>query len=346
MMPMLDFAHPHAFWLLPVWLLAMVALGWGMRVKRKRVTFWLSPEGATRWWRQAQWQLALFGAATLFLTLALARPRYFAGKVAAPSQGVDVVICLDVSHSMLCQDIKPSRLEFAQALLANFLERLQPSDRVGLVVFGGSGFPLCPLTQDRSIVQTYLNLIDPSVMVYNPTTYLAEGLRTSLKLLQRKSARRSPLPSPVRGGVILLLSDGEDQGSDYAQAANACAKARVPVFAIGIGTTKGAPVPEVTEHGIVRGYKRDLQGNIAVSKLMLEPLQFIARKTSGKVYTAIDTQREVAALLRDLSDYRERVWTRQVAQWRELFPLLLLVSALLLLAETWLGRGSLTEIRR
>ncbi len=332
-MHLFEFARPQALLLIPFWLLAMVAIAWGMKQKRKRLTFWLSAEEANRWWRRMRWQVLLFGTATLLLTVALSQPRYFAGKIAVPVQGVDIIVCLDVSHSMLCEDIKPSRLEFAQAIIANLMKRLQPGDRVGLAVFGGSGFPLCPLTHDLSIVRTYLDLISPSVMVYNPTTYIAEGLTASLKLLKGKQKQET------RGSVIVLLTDGEDQGSNWKQVANECAKAGVTVFAFAIGTEKGAPVPEVTETGTVRGYKRDAQGGIAVSKLTLEPLQYIARKTGGKVYLPVDTQREVDALVRDLNGYRQRVWTRQVAQWRELFPLLVLLSALLLLGETWLTRS-------
>jgi len=342
-MPLFEFARPQALLLIPVWLIAMFAVSWGMRQKRRRLIFWLSREEVDRWWRRARWQVLLVGVATFSLTIALAQPRYFAGKVSVPIQGVDIVICLDVSHSMLCEDIKPSRLEFAQAIIANLMDRLQPGDRVGLVVFGGSGFPLCPLTHDRSIVRTYLDLISPSVMVYNPTTYIAEGLATALKLLKGKKQQE------LRGSVIVLLTDGEDQGSNWSQAAAECAKSGVPVFAFAIGTERGAPVPEVTETGVVKGYKRDLQGKIAVSKLVLETLQSIARKTGGKVYLPADTRREVEALLSDLNDYRQRVWTKQVAQWRELFPLLILLAALSLLGETWLTRlpvANLPETKR
>lgn len=332
-MPMFDIARPQALLLLPVWAIAMLAIWWGMKQKGKRLTFWLNADDLNRWWRRAKLQTFFLAGSTLMLTIALAQPRYFAGKVNVPVQGVDIVICLDVSHSMLCEDIKPSRLEFAQTLIVNLLDRLQPGDRVGLVAFGGSGFPLCPLTHDLSIVRTYLDLISPSVMVYNPTTYIAEGLTASLKLLTGRQ-KREP-----RGGVIVLLTDGEDQGSKWKQSAAECAKLGVPVFAFAIGTQKGAPVPELTETGIIKGYKRDLQGNIAVSKLSLDTIQSIARKTGGKVYMPVDARREVDALLRDLNDYRQRVWTRQVAQWREIFPLLVLLSVLLLLGETWLSRS-------
>lgn len=332
-MPVIELARPQAIWLLPVWLITMLIVAWGIKQKRKRLTFWLSTEEVSRWWKRTTRQMFLFGAATMLLTVSLSQPRYFAGKIDIPVQGVDIVICLDVSHSMLCEDVKPSRLEFAQALIVNLLERLQPGDRVGLVVFGGSGFPLCPLTHDHSIVRTYLNLLSPSVMVYNPTTYIAEGLTASLKLLQGKQ-KREP-----RGSVIVMVTDGEDQGSNLKQATSECAKAGIPVFVFAVGTEKGAPVPEVTETGIVKGYKRDLQGNTAVSKLVLEKAQYIARKTGGKVYLPVDTKREVEALISDLKGYRQRVWTKQVAQWQELFPLLVLISALLLLAETWLTRS-------
>lgn len=336
-MHLFELARPQALLLIPVWSLAIAAIAWGMKQKRKRLTFWLSADEVNFWWRRAKRQVFLFGAATFLLTVALAQPRYFAGKINVPVQGVDIVLCLDISHSMLCEDVKPSRLEFAQAVIANLMNRLQPGDRVGLVVFGGSGFPLCPLTHDHSIVYTYLTLLSPSVMVYNPTTYIAEGLTTSLKLLRGKQKRE------MRGSVIVLLTDGEDQGSNWKQVAGECAKAGVPVFAFAIGTEKGAPVPEVTETGTVRGYKRDAQGAIAVSRLTLEPLQYIARRTGGKVYLPVDTRQEVEALMRDLNSYRQRVWTKQVAQWRELFPLLVFISAMLLLVETWLTRSPKTQ---
>lgn len=328
----IDIVRPQAFLLIPIWMLALLAIWWGMKQKRKRLTFWLSAEELSQWWKRAKVQAFLLGISTLMMTLALSRPRYFAGKVDVPVQGVDIVICLDVSHSMLCEDIKPSRLEFAQSLIANLLEQLRPGDRVGLVAFGGSGFPLCPLTHDLSVARTYLDLISPSVMVYNPTTYIAEGLKASLKLLTKKQ-KREP-----RGSVILLLSDGEDQGSNWKQVAAECAKLGIPVFAFAIGTEKGAPVPEVTETGITKGYKRDLQGNIAISRLRLDTLKNIARKTGGKVYLPKDARQEVLELMRDLGDYRQKVWTKQVAQWREIFPLLILLAALMLLGEAWLSR--------
>ncbi len=340
-----EFAQPTALALLPVWALVIAAVAWGAKQKRKRLAFWLSGDEVTQWWRRTKRQLFCFGAATLLLTVALARPRYFAGRVTVPAQGVDVVICLDVSHSMLCEDIKPSRLEFAQALIANLLQQLHPDDRIGLVVFGGSGFPLCPLTYDRSIVMTYLNLLEPSVMVYNPTTFVAEGLRASLKLLRRQTPSQRAANPVMRGGVIVLITDGEDQGSDWAQAAAECAKAGVPVFAFGIGTTKGAPVPEITEGGAVRGYKRDMRGAVAVSRLTTETLTEIARRTRGKVFLPADARKEIAALMEELKAYRQRVWTRQVAQWRELFPLLLLLSALLLMSEAWWQRSTFPHQR-
>lgn len=331
-MPTIELANPKAAWLLPIWFFASLLTFWGLRRKRGAMAFWLSPDRVSIWWRRILWQWALLTIATLLFILALLRPRWFAGRVTVPAQGVDIVVCLDVSHSMLCEDIKPSRLEFAQSAIAYLLDRLPPDDRVGLVVFGGSGFPLCPLTHDRHIVMTYLSLLEPSVMVYNPTTYLAEGLQAALRLLQRTS----PSSQSPRGGVILLLSDGEDQGSDWQGAAKACAKAGVPVFVIPVGTTGGAPVPNLTEQGTLSGYKRDASGNIAISRLNLPTLSDIARRTGGKVYMPRDGVREVSQLLADLTNYRQRIWTRQVAQWREIFPLLLVIGALLLIAETWL----------
>ncbi|MCX7969863.1 MAG: hypothetical protein N3B10_15425, partial [Armatimonadetes bacterium] len=130
-MHLFEFAKPQALFVIPVWLLAIIAIAWGMKQKRKRLTFWLSADEVNIWWRRMKRQVFLFGAATLLLTVALAQPRYFSGKVTIPVQGVDIVICLDISHSMLCEDVKPSRLEFAQAIIANLMKRLQPGDRVG-----------------------------------------------------------------------------------------------------------------------------------------------------------------------------------------------------------------------
>lgn len=331
-MMVLDWANPKALLVLPIWLLVIVAVAWGMKRKRRRLTFWLSSDSLQGWWRRACWQVILLSAATLFMAVALARPRWFAGKVTVPAIGADIVICVDVSHSMLCEDLKPSRLEFAQTIISNLLDRLSPDDRIALVVFGGRGFLLCPLTDDREIVRAYLSALGPKEIRYNPTTYIAEGLTTSLKLLKRKQQKER------RGSVIILLSDGEDHRGDWGISASACRRAGVPVFAFAMGTEKGALVPDLTEEGTVQGYKRDADGNLVISRLHLDVLKSIAKKTRGKVYLPADGTREVTAFLNSLAAYRQRVLTKEVALWWELFPLLLVLSVMLLITESWLIR--------
>lgn len=340
-MKWIDWAFPEGLWVLSGWCVGIALISWGIRRKRLRLTFWLDEDKREGWWRKARWRLWLFGLATFLLSLAVARPRIYGGRQKIPVKGTNIVFCLDISQSMLCDDIKPSRLEFAFMLLYALLRALPPSDKVGLVVFGGSAFPLCPLTSDRDILRLQLSALDPTVMAYNPTTYLAAGLRESRRLILRRTKEGR---KRERGGVIVLLSDGEDQGSEWEKAAADCTKAGIPVFAIAIGTEKGALVPEVPLRGgdakewTPRTYKRDAEGRLVVSKLNLSLLRRLAGATGGKVYLAGDGKKEVVALLKDLKEYRQNVWMREEVRWWELFPVLVALSVILLIVEGFLQR--------
>ncbi len=329
----IDFAFPQAFWLIVPWVSVVGAVWWGSGLKKRSLQFWLSPDSLEKWGRRARLQVLLFSLATLFLIVALSRPRFAFSIRKVTLKGADLVICLDISHSMLCEDITPSRLEMGQTVISNLIRRLPPDDRVALVVFGGNAFPLSPLTSDLSLIELYLTLIDPSVLVQNPTTYIGKGLEVSLRLLQRKATDSG------RGRMILLLSDGEDQGSDWKTPASVCRKEGIPIVSVALGTSLGSAVPNLDSSGQIRGYKRDREGRIVISRLNEQLLSEIGKMTGGKVLRPLDGNRETQQVIAELSRTRKQASVRSETEWLETFPFLLFLSLCLLVGEIKLRRS-------
>ncbi|MCS7223237.1 MAG: VWA domain-containing protein [Armatimonadetes bacterium] len=327
-----DIAAPQFFWALVPWAVVVAGILWGLKIKRRSLHFWLGPESLERWWQRAKTQAFLLALSTLFLVVAMVRPRIALGTQQVVAQGADIVICLDISHSMLCEDLRPSRLEMAQAIIFNLIQRCEPDDRVALVLFGGTAFPLTPLTSDFSLIDLYLRLLEPSILALNPTTFIEEGLKVSVRLLKKRAEEGT------RGRLIVLLSDGEDQGSNWKAAATSCRKEGVPVIAVVVGTRIGSAVPQLDSSGRMRGYKRDRDGRIVISRANEDILRQIAQMTGGQFLRVVDGKREVGQIRDEIQRHRRQVSARAQANWTEIFPLFLLLSFLLIVGEIKLRR--------
>ncbi|HEX2077057.1 MAG TPA: vWA domain-containing protein [Longimicrobium sp.] len=268
----------HLIVLFPALLLAALLLWWR---RRREVAEALGDPALVR--RLAGTELRRFpiGRAVLLLPagallgVAAAGPRWGELDVVPARGGGDVVLVLDASNSMLVEDVAPSRLERERALARALVERLGGS-RVGLVAFGGSGHPLSPLTTDVSALYLYLDALSPEIVNQSGTS-LDSALRNALALLGGTGE------GPV-GGSIVLMSDGEalEPPEMIAASIGHARRLGVPVHTVGIGTAAGGPVPDVNpETGERRGFKRELTGAIAVSRLDAATLARIARETGG-----------------------------------------------------------------
>lgn len=207
---------------------------------------------------------ALFLTALFFLILALAEPKWGVREDEAIQRGIDLFLMVDLSASMLAQDIEPSRLERAKRKIMDLLKMAQ-ADRIGLIVFAEKAILLSPLTSDYSGLQPFLDTLSPELIPAQGTD-LARALRLAMKNLK----------NPNRSQAILVFSDGEDHSEGLEKIIEELKEKKIAVFALGIGTLEGGPIP--LPEG---GYKLDSNGSRVLSKLEEGALKSLAQKTGG-----------------------------------------------------------------
>lgn len=260
-------------------------------------------------------------ALTLFI-VALARPQWGAITQEVEQEGLQVMIALDVSQSMLATDIKPTRLDRAKLEIADLMERLN-GDEVGLVLFSGASFIQVPLTSDYFTALTYLDSAEPGV-ISRPGTVIGEAIRTALSGFD---------PNLTSQKVLILMTDGEDRETDPLAAAEQAAAEDVIIYTIGFGTIDGEPVPETNAAGEVIGFKQDTNGQVAISRLDENTLQAIARTGNGRYFTAGADGSELDALLAEIDNLqRARLQSRVETRAIERYQYFLALGVFLLLA--------------
>jgi Ca-activated chloride channel family protein len=320
---------------------ALAALGgWALARRRKALALAagaLAPRiapaaGAAR--PAARLGLSVLGL--VLLSLALARPQ--CGSRSEPTRrlGVDVVVALDVSRSMLARDVGPDRLGRARLELDGLLERLG-GDRVGLVLFGGSAEVACPLTSDVQAFRIFLRGAGPD-SVPEGGTDIAAALRRAREVLE-SSERGS------RSRAVLLVSDGGalEPGADLAAAE--LAEAGIRVYALGVGGRRGAPIPETDASGAVTGYKKDGRGDMVVTRLEEATLAAVASRGDGEVFEVGMPDRGIEAFRAALDRLAKGELTgRAAVAWEDryamfAFPALLLLLGALLLPEARRARA-------
>ena len=260
--------------------------------------------------------IAWSGAAAL-LVMAVARPQWGEMPAEETIRTRDLVIALDVSDSMLCQDLRPSRLSRSVETLIRLLPQLE-GNRMAVVVFAGEAYSLVPLTTDLAAVAVFLEGVGPG-MVGLPGSNMQRAVDGSLKLL----------PPEGEGRVLLLFTDGENLQGDVNTAIDALSEAAVGLLGIVAGTERGGPIPEHDERGGVH-YKRDQNGQPVVTRAHPEVLAEIAAKVDGEVVSLGDPE-----VVREIADAVARLRTREVEETRnvrrvERFPIFLAAAATLL----------------
>lgn len=272
-----------------------------------------------RRWKQT---LILLAAATV--VLALARPQWGKKMELVRREGLDIIVAIDVSASMLAADMNPSRLEKAKSETASLIDMLK-GDRIGLVVFAGDAYVQCPLTLDYSAAKMFLADVDIG-SVSKPGTAIGEAIRRAVAAFVQKERKYK---------VLLLITDGEDtQDSDPITAAEEARKAGVAVYTVGVGTPAGEPIPIRNAAGQVIGYKKDESGQVVMSRLDEATLQEVALKTGGKYYRATAGELEMDKIFDDISTMEKKELTgRFMARWEERFGFFLAAAFALLGVE-------------
>jgi Ca-activated chloride channel family protein len=289
--------------------------------------------------KKQRWKIVLLLLAVSFLLFSLARPQLGTELTLMKREGVDIVIALDCSHSMLAQDFKPSRLEKAKQEMKGLIARMR-GDRVGLVAFAGVAFIQCPLTLDYSAAGMFLDIMDEN-LIPQPGTAVGDAIRTSTEAFNQKERKYK---------VLILLTDGEDHGSEPLEAAEEAAAEGIVIYTIGIGSVQGEPVPVLNKRGMVTGYKKDREGSVVVSKLDETTLQKIALTTGGKYYHATSGEMELEKIYSEISKMEKKeLEGKLMTQYEDRYQIFLFLAVVCLTIEFLLserrGRRSVEKLK-
>lgn len=227
------------------------------------------------------------------LVIALVNPKIGTKSETVKREGIDIVFAVDVSKSMLCEDVAPSRLEKSKQIVSQIINQLG-SDRIGIIAYAGSAFPVLPITTDYSVAKMFLQSMNPG-MVSSQGTSLDDAIKLSSNFFDKGDKTKK---------LLIMISDGEDHSEGAESAAEEANKMDLKIITIGVGTEKGGPIP-LKENGVVSSFKRDNNNDVVVTKLNSESLLAIAKATKGK-YINGSTTKEVIESIKSALDNIEK----------------------------------------
>ncbi len=339
---MLRFGYPQFFqfyWLIPVLLVFFI---WSFR-RRKTLLKRIGDEKLVNQLvlsvshRKQIWKVILLFFSYLVVVFALADPQIGTRLEEVKRSGVDIFVALDVSKSMLAEDVPPNRLDKAKHEISTFIDRLK-GDRIGLICFSGIAFVQCPLTLDYSAAKLFLNDIDTGI-IPQPGTAISRAIDI---------ARKSFVSKEFKHKVLIIITDGEDHEGDPVELAKEARKDGIIIYTIGIGSLQGAPIPEYDSYGNRTGYKKDREGQIVTTKLNVLTLEKIAFETGGKYYISSSGESELNKIYDEISGMEEKeLSSRQFTQYEDRFQIFLIIALIVLIFETLLGeRRKIKQLER
>ncbi len=259
-----------------------------------------------------------------FMVLSLAQPHFRTKEITVERKGVDVILAVDVSKSMLAKDIAPNRLEKSKLELTGLIERLK-QDRIGIVAFAGEAYIQCPLTLDKSAVKLFLTTLSPDLIPL-PGTAIGNAINASTQAFSEKEKEFK---------AVVLLTDGEDHGSNPLGAAARAKQNGVRIFTIGIGTPEGSILP-----GDAGGesFKKDRSGRAVLSKLDEPLLKRIAKETGGVYYRSSRGEIEVDRIVSEINKMTQKgLKTDKIIEYEENYQYFLILAFIFLMIEMFLS---------
>ena len=323
---MLYFANPQYFWLLLLVPLVPVLYGILRALRLKRIRAFgdeslvrsLIPSwsGAKGWVRVILWSLAF-----MCFVLGLARPQMGAKLKEHEAKGAEIMICLDVSNSMLARDYSPSRLDRAKLAISRVVDRLQ-GDRIGLIIFAGSSFVQLPITTDYVSAKMFLGNIDTGSVPVQGTA-IGDAILTAAKSFSAQSEKSR---------AIIIITDGENHEDDAVEAAKQAASLGIKVYTIGVGSLRGEPIPMNGE------LLKDSQGNIVVTRLDENTLRQIASEGGGAYVHAGNEEFGLNPIIDDIRKMEAERFTSVVfEEYDEQYMYFFAIALALLALESLIG---------
>jgi len=272
-------------------------------------------------------KISLLAASWLFFTIGLSRPQMGAKLKERQSQGIEIMVALDVSNSMLAEDYSPNRLERSKLAISRIVDKLQ-GDRIGLIVFAGESFVQLPITADYVSAKIFLNSINTESVPIQGTA-LADAILSSARSFSTQSDHSR---------AIILITDGEDHEGDAIEAAKSVTEAGIRIYCIGVGSPQGKPIPKDGE------LMKDSNGEIVVSRLDESILQEIATVANGKYVRAGNSEFGLNPILDDIKTIDKEEFESVIFEdFDEQYMYFFAVALLLLVVELLISD---TKIKR
>ncbi|MBL7867617.1 MAG: VWA domain-containing protein [Flavobacterium lindanitolerans] len=257
-------------------------------------------------------KITVFLLALACLILGLVNPKLGTKVETVKREGIDIVFAIDVSKSMLAEDVAPNRLEKTKQIVSQIINQLG-SDRIGIVAYAGSAFPVLPITTDYSVAKMFLQSMNPG-MVSSQGTSLDEAIHLSSSFFSQDSKVSK---------LVIMISDGEDHSEGIEEATEEANKNGLKIITIGVGTEKGGPIP-LKRNGVVESFQRDQNGEVVVTKLNETTLKEIAKITKGGYVKGNNTKEVVDYVKHALENIEKSEFeTKQFANYQSQFQWLL-----------------------
>ena len=259
--------------------------------------------------------------AIFFIVLALVNPKLGSKVETVPAKGVEIVFAIDVSKSMLCADIQPNRLEKSKQIITQIINSMG-SDRIGIVAYAGSAYPVLPMTTDYELAKMFTQSMSTDI-ISSQGTAIESAIQTSADFFD----------NPTSGKAIILLSDGEDHENTSFDVSKITKEKNVKIITVGIGTLNGGTIEFVDELGFQQ-VKKDKNGQVVTTKLNEEVLQKIASETNGTYCNDTQISKVVATIKSALASVKQQEFkAQQLAQKQSQFQWFLGIAFVLLLLE-------------
>ena len=275
---------------------------------------------------KATLKLFLFLIGLACLIVGLVNPKIGSKLETVKREGVDIVFAVDVSKSMLAEDIAPNRLEKAKRLVSEIINQLA-SDRIGIIAYAGQAFPQLPITTDYGAAKMFLQSMNTD-MLTSQGTAIGEAIELATTYFNDEEQTNR---------VLFIISDGEDhsEGSSL-NAVEGATDEGIRIFTIGVGKTKGAPIP-IKRKGVVERLKKDSQGEVVITKLNIDVLSDIAEEGNGQYIDGTNTEEAVEFIKNELNKMDKKEFeAKQFAEYKDQFQWLLAAGLLFLFLDIFI----------
>ncbi len=284
--------------------------------------------------QKRKWKLLLKSASFLFFVIAWARPQMGEKSETVKNEGVEIIYAVDVSESMLAEDLKPNRLEQAKLQLSRLLE-LMPNNKIGVLAFAGSAALVSPLTQDIAALKMFLNSLSTS-MISTQGTDFRRAMEVDEKAVEEGGVTKDDSHHVTR--ILLIVSDGEDHEPGAFDKVKELQKKGIFVFSLAFGTEKGGAIPIKDNSGYLKGYKKDRGGQTVMSVVKGETLNRLAQEGKGSFYFASFGEDYLKKIVSDIGRLEKATFSStSVTQYGELYQFFLLMGVLLAFLDLLIG---------